>query len=120
MHAYDGSSNSSEINGLCFLLFLLDGSLSDETFMKWAKPVLSDFKVRGSWGTIGNQDVAANSFLSVMSVIRSSGWVIDGKQVTLYWYSFRCFSVIDLGTCYLLLIWVFDARFFNNELGCQF
>ena len=70
-----------EINGLCFLLFLLDGVLSEETFMKWAKPVLSDFKVRGSWGTIGNQDVAANSFLSVMSVNKSSGWVIDGKQV---------------------------------------
>lgn len=67
---YDGSSKFPSGDQWALFPSVSAGwRLSEETFMKWAKPVLSDFKVRGSWGTIGNQDVAANSFLSVMSVI---------------------------------------------------
>ena len=117
---YDGSSKFPSGDQWALFPSVSAGwRLSEETFMKWAKPVLSDFKVRGSWGTIGNQDVAANSFLSVMSVNKSSGWVIDGKQVpyigipsvvspSLTW---ERVTTIDLG---------FDARFFNNELGVSF
>ncbi len=54
--------------------------LSEEAFMDWTKPVLSNFKLRGSWGTIGNQDVASNSFLSTMSS-GNSGWVVNGENV---------------------------------------
>lgn len=108
---YDGSSKFPSGDQWALFPSVSAGwRLSEETFMKWAKPVLSDFKVRGSWGTIGNQDVAANSFLSVMSVNKSSGWVIDGKQVpyigipsvvspSLTW---ERVTTIDLG---------FDARF---------
>lgn len=117
---YDGSSKFPSGDQWALFPSVSAGwRLSEETFMKWAKPVLSDFKVRGSWGTIGNQDVAANSFLSVMSVNKSSGWAIDGKQVpyigipsvvspSLTW---ERVTTIDLG---------FDARFFNNELGVSF
>lgn len=117
---YDGSSKFP--SGKKWALFPSVSAgwrVSEEAFMQWAKPVLSNFKIRGSWGTIGNQDVAANSFLSVMSVGAASGWVIDGKEVpyigapsvispSLTW---ERVTTIDVG---------FDARFFNDDLGLSF
>lgn len=117
---YDGSSKFPSGDQWALFPSLSAGwRLSEEAFMKWAKPALSDFKLRGSWGTIGNQDVAANSFLSVMEVGKNSGWIIGDKQVpyigvpsvispALTW---ERVTTIDVG---------FDARFFNNEFGISF
>ena len=91
---------------------------SEEKFFNWAKPALSNLKIRGSWGTIGNQDVAANSFISTMSA-RNSGWVVDNLQVvslssptvvspSLTW---ERVSTLNLGL---------DAGFFNNDLNLTF
>ncbi len=54
--------------------------LSEESFMEWSESFLSNLKIRGSWGTIGNQDVAANSFISTMAS-GNSGWVMNGENV---------------------------------------
>lgn len=91
---------------------------SEEKFFDWAKPALSNLKVRGSWGTIGNQDVASNSFISTMSS-GNSGWVVNDLNVlglatpsvvsaTLTW---ERVSTFDIGV---------DAGFFNNELNLTF
>ncbi len=91
---------------------------SEEAFMEWAKPALSNLKVRGSWGTIGNQDVPSNSFLSTLSS-GNSGWVINGQNV-LYLGSPSVISdaltwervtTYDIG---------FDVGFFDNSLNFVF
>lgn len=117
---YDGSSKFPKGDKWALFPSLSAGwRLSDETFMTWAKPVLTNLKLRGSWGTIGNQDVAANIFLSTMNTSPNSGWVINDKEVpfigkpsvispSLTW---ERVSTIDLG---------FDARFFNDEFGITF
>ena len=117
---YDGSSNfPAGDKWALFPSFSAGWRLSEEKFMHWTKPALTDFKLRGSWGTIGNQDVEANSYLSVMSVGANSGWIVDGKEVpyigvpsvmspSLTW---ERVTTIDVG---------FDARFFNNEFGISF
>ncbi len=116
---YDGSSRFPKGKKWAFFPSVSAGwRASEEAFMEWAKPALSNLKFRGSWGTIGNQDVAANSFISTMSS-GDSGWVIDGKEV-LYLSSPSVISpaltwervtTLDLG---------FDVRFFNDELGISF
>ncbi|MBE6287046.1 MAG: TonB-dependent receptor [Mediterranea massiliensis] len=116
---YDGSSMfpSGKKWGF-FPSFSAGWRASEEAFMSWAKPALSDLKIRGSWGTIGNQDVAANSFISTMAS-GASGWVINGVDqlrlsaptvvsASLTWEKV---TTLDLG---------FDARFFNGALGASF
>lgn len=117
---YDGSSRFPKGEKWAFFpSFSAGWRASEEKFMQSLKPYLSDLKLRGSWGTIGNQDVAANSFLSVMGMGVASGWVINGKEVpyvgkpsiispSLTW---ERVTTIDLGI---------DARFFDNELGVSF
>lgn len=91
---------------------------SEETFFDWAKPSLSNLKVRGSWGTVGNQDVAENAFISTISN-GNSGWVIGGqnqmglstpsvKSATLTW---ERVSTFDLGI---------EVGLFDNDLNFVF
>jgi len=114
---YDGSSNFP--SGKKWALFPSASAgwrASEEAFMDWAKPALSNLKIRGSWGTIGNQDVAANSFLSTMAISPSSSWVQNDKQLpyvgspsvissSLTW---ERVTTLDFGL---------ESRFFNDEFG---
>ncbi|WP_232227221.1 TonB-dependent receptor domain-containing protein [Hoylesella shahii] len=64
---YDGSSRFPVGKKWAFFpSFSAGWRASEEKFMDWAKPALTNLKLRGSWGTIGNQDVAAYSYLSIM------------------------------------------------------
>ena len=92
--------------------------ISEEGFMNWAAPSLSNLKIRGSWGSIGNQDVASNSFISKMSS-GNSGWVMNKINVLylgapsvlspdLTWERVTTF---DIGI---------DAGLFNNKLNFVF
>lgn len=116
---YDGSSLFPAGKKWAFFpSFSAGWRASEEKFMDWAKPALSNLKLRGSWGTIGNQDVSAFSFISRMSS-ENSGWIIDNKQIlslgsptvvspVLTW---ERVTTLDLG---------FDAAFFNNDLTLTF
>ncbi|MCH4018023.1 MAG: TonB-dependent receptor [Prevotella sp.] len=78
---YDGSSRFPDGKKWAFFPSASAGwRASEEKFMEWAKPTLSYLKLRTSWGTIGNQDVAANSFISTMAT-EKSGWVEDGQEL---------------------------------------
>ena len=113
---YDGSSRFPVGKKWAFFpSFSAGWRASEEKFMDWAKPTLSNLKVRASWGTIGNQDVKAYAYLPTMAP-ENSGWVIDGKNVAtlnapsvssddLTW---ERVSTLDIG---------FDASFFNNDLN---
>lgn len=92
--------------------------VTEESFMEFAYPVLSNLKLRGSWGTIGNQDVKANSFISTMAS-GNSGWVMNGVNVlylgapsvlspSLTW---ERVTTYDVGL---------DAGFFNNRFNLIF
>lgn len=116
---YDGSSMFPSGKKFAFFpSFSAGWRASEEKFMDWAKPALSNLKLRGSWGTIGNQDVAANSFISTMTST-NSGWVMSGKnQLSLEaptvisdGLTWERVSTLDLGV---------DMRFFKNELGVTF
>ncbi len=117
---YDGSSKFPEGDKWAFFPSAsLGWRIMEEPFMDFAANVMDDLKFRASYGTIGNQDVAGNSFLSTMSNNPSSGWVIDGSQLpyitspsvvspSLTW---ERVSTINIGL---------DARLFRNKLGATF
>lgn len=93
--------------------------ISEEAFMDWAKPVLSTFKLRGSWGMIGDQTVASSLYIPTMSIGLNS-WLAPGNK-----------KLVGVGTpaaVYGAITWQdiktldigFDARFFNGDLGVTF
>ncbi len=54
----DGSSNFGPENRWAgFNSFAASWRLSNESFMAWAEPVLSNAKLRFGWGQVGNQDI---------------------------------------------------------------
>lgn len=112
---YDGSSLFPAGKKWAFFpSFSAGWRASEEQFMDWARPALSNLKIRGSWGTIGNQDVDAFSYISRMTST-NSGWVVDGKQIL----SLGSPSVVSP-----ILTWErvttlnlgLDAAFFDNDL----
>jgi len=100
--------------------------LSEESFMKPLENTLSFLKIRGSYGSIGNQDVAVKvngvtnyyPFIPTMDASASGWWIGSANQVmvgtpaaisrSLTW---ETVSTFDLGL---------DARFFKNEFGISF
>ena len=93
--------------------------VSEEAFMDWAKPALSTFKLRGSWGMIGDQTVASSLYIPTMSIGLNS-WLAPGNK-----------KLVGVGTpaaVYGAVTWQdiktldfgFDARFFNGDLGVTF
>lgn len=116
---YDGSSKFPQGKKWALFPSLSAGwRASEENFMNWSKPVLSNLKIRGSWGTIGNQDVKANTFISTMSS-GNSNWVIGGKN-QLYLSSPSVISQSLTWERVTTLDFGVDARFFNDELGFTF
>lgn len=116
---YDGSSKFPNGKKFAFFPSVSAGwRASEEKFMDWTKPLLTDLKIRGSWGSIGNQDVANNSFISTMSS-SNSDWVVGGvNQLSLSSPSvisknltWERVTTLDLGL---------DLRMLNNELGVSF
>lgn len=116
---YDGSSSFPISNQWAFFPSASVGYvLSQENFMDFAKPILSFLKFRGSWGSIGNQAVGGNRFLSIMNS-SSSGWLVGSNNMltvgtpglispSLTW---ETVTTLDIGT---------DARFFNNKLALTY
>lgn len=120
---YDGSSRFPSNDQWAFFPSVSAGYvLTEEPFLQAARPVLSFLKLRGSWGSIGNQDVASGSntyrFLSVMGST-SSNWIIDGNnQVTMRdpspvssTLTWETVTSLDFGV---------DARFLDGKLGATF
>ncbi|WP_291530002.1 SusC/RagA family TonB-linked outer membrane protein [Bacteroides sp. UBA939] len=116
---YDGSSRFPSGQRFAFFPSMSAGyRITEEPFMQALKPYLSTLKLRGSYGSIGNQDVGQDRFISTLSTAVDS-WIIDGKKVQsagkptivsseLHWEKV---STIDVG---------FDARLFDDALGITF
>lgn len=80
---YDGSSKFPKDNRFGFFpSFSAGWRISEEAFLKEVD-VISNLKLRASWGSIGNQNIKEYSYLPIMSSEKAS-WGVNGeKPITL-------------------------------------
>ena len=117
---YDGTSKfPTDLRWRWFPSFSAGWRLSEEKFMDWSKPVLSSLKIRGSWGTIGDQTVSNSLYIPTMTTGPEAWLDADGNKLiyvgtpsavsaSITWQDI---TTLDIGL---------DARFFNGELGFTF
>ncbi len=78
---YDGSSRFPEGRRWGFFPSVSAGwRLTEENFMQWVKPVFNEFKLRGSLGTVGNQNIGEYQYIATMSPYNPA-WVNNGSVV---------------------------------------
>lgn len=116
---YDGSSNfPSHSRWAFFPSFSVGYRISEEKFFEPLKSVLSDMKIRGSYGLIGNQNVGADRFIPKMSTSLTN-WIVGDAKVLytglpanvssdLFWEDI---ATLNIGA---------DMRFFKNQYGITF
>lgn len=116
---YDGSSKfPSNLQWRWFPSFSAGWRVNEEPWMDWSESVLNVLKLRGSWGTIGDQSVKNSLYIPTMGGA-SNNWIIGGAK--LYEFgtpaavsasvTWQDITTLDLGV---------DARFLNNDLGISF
>jgi len=79
---YDGSSKFPENNRFGFFpSFSAGWRISEEAFMESLNDYVSNLKLRGSWGSIGNQDISPYSFNPGMDAALVN-WLVNGQKAT--------------------------------------
>ena len=79
---YDGSSKFPKENRFGFFPSVSVGwRVSEEQFMEWSKVFLSNLKLRGSYGNIGNQSIEPYAFIPGMDSPLAN-WVVNGQATT--------------------------------------
>lgn len=116
---YDGSSNFPTSNRWGFFP---SGSIgyrvSEESYWESIKPVVSNFKLRASYGSIGYEDVGEGVYIPTMST-SNSNWIVSGSDkltistpkvvpATLTW---ETITTLDFGL---------DATMLDDKLGVTF
>jgi TonB-linked SusC/RagA family outer membrane protein len=118
---YDGSSTFSPKDRWAFFSSASAGwRISEEEFMQFIKPTLSELKIRASYGSVGNQDVGSSWYLPSMTNA-AVNWIPTGSTIrtqtvnapravagSLSWETVR---TLDLGL---------DARVLDNHVGITF
>ncbi|MBC8005123.1 MAG: SusC/RagA family TonB-linked outer membrane protein, partial [Verrucomicrobia bacterium] len=116
---YDGTSKfPTKLQWRYFPSFSAGWRINEENWMKWASSTMDVFKIRGSWGTIGDQTVPNSLYVPTMNGSFNS-WLIGGVKP--YQFStpgavsesvtWQDISTLDFGV---------DTRFFSSELGISF
>jgi TonB-linked SusC/RagA family outer membrane protein len=115
---YDGSSKFDKDNRWSFFPSLsLGWRVSDESFMNFYKNRVGDFKLRGSYGILGNQSVSNYQYQTSYSVYSGAysfnNALVSGASMTLgnsnlKWESTATFNI------------GFDATFLKNALTVSF
>ena len=92
--------------------------INEEPWMEWASRFMSELKVRGSWGTIGDQSVPNNLYVPTMNG-SFNNWILGNAK--LYQFgtpaavsqsvTWQDITTLDLGV---------DARIFDGALGVAF
>ena len=81
---YDGSSKfPSNLWWRWYPSFSAGWVLSEEKFMQWSKTVVQSLKLRGSWGTIGDQTVPNTLYLPLMTSGLSTWIGANGSKATI-------------------------------------
>lgn len=116
---YDGTSKfPTDLQWRWFPSFSAGWVASEEPFMEWSSPVLDFFKIRGSWGIVGDQTVASGLYLSTMGSAQSS-WITDGRRENFVGTPSPVYADITWQDITTLNLGV-DTRFWNNRLGLVF
>jgi TonB-linked SusC/RagA family outer membrane protein len=129
---YDGTSRFADGKrwGL-FPSLSLGWNVSQEEFWKPVASYVDGFKLRASWGSLGNQDVSAYQDLQLLGVNRNLAWILNGNRPAfttapnlinpnLTWESSKTTNVgVDLGFLKNRLQLTFDyyQRMTFNRLG---
>ena len=117
---YDGSSKFPKENRFGFFPSIsLGWRLGQESFMDWSRSWLDDFKLRGSYGSIGNQNIDPYGFVAAMGIGQSTTWLDGGQKVTVIGvpglvranYTWETVTTLDFG---------FDLNMFGNRLNAVF
>ena len=117
---YNGSSRFAEDSRWGFFPSFSAGyNISKEEFWMPVKNVINSLKIRGSYGSLGNQNVSNYLYMEIMSIVPNMNAVIGDNRPnyaqtpdiisgSLTWEKI---TTTDIG---------FDAGFFNNRLGFTF
>ncbi|KFC60968.1 hypothetical protein FEM08_02380 [Flavobacterium gilvum] len=77
---YDGSSKFPKETRFGFFPSVSAGwQVAKESFMDWSDKWLDEFKIRGSWGQIGNQNIPAYGYSPKMDPSRAP-WIVGTTQ----------------------------------------
>jgi len=78
---YDGTSKfPSETRFKFFPSFSAGWRLSEESFAQWMRPVVSDFKLRASYGSLGNQNVRNYLYISNYGTTSQLQYLLNGVR----------------------------------------
>lgn len=78
---YNGSSRFAPDNRWGFFPSASAGyAISNEGFWAPIETVVNSFKIRGSYGSLGNQNVGLYSYLTTMGVGAELNWILDGQR----------------------------------------
>ncbi len=119
---YDGSSRFAKGERYAFFpSFSAAWRISEEAFWEPLRGVWSDMKIRGSYGSLGNQVVADNNFpyLPTYGITSAMNYILGGQ---------RPVGVAPSGLVNAAFTWEtveqmdfgFDASFLNNRLTASF
>ena len=117
---FDGSSSFPASDRWAFFPSASVGyRFSEEAYFEPLRDIVSNAKLRGSYGEIGNEAVGEDMFISTININDTNNWMKDGVPMTMYttpslvsssltWERIR---TVDIGL---------DLGFFNNELNLTF
>lgn len=117
---YDGSSKFPKENRFGFFPSISVGwRMGQERFMDWSRKWLDDFKIRASYGSIGNQNISPYGYIASMGISQSNIWLDGNDRVSVITvpglvranYTWETVTTLDLG---------FDLNMFNNRLNVVF
>jgi TonB-linked SusC/RagA family outer membrane protein len=78
---YDGTSKFAKGHQWgTFPSVSIGWNISRESFWKPISPVINSLKLKGSWGSLGNQNVDAYQDLPLISVGTNLGWILNGSR----------------------------------------
>lgn len=79
---YDGTSRFGKNSRFKFFpSFSAGWRLSEEKFMENTRSWLDNLKVRGSWGSLGNQNVSNYAYIASYGAADYISWVMNGDQI---------------------------------------
>lgn len=116
----DGSSKfPTHLKWAWFPSFSAGWRVIEEPWMEFAKPYVSTLKLRGSWGSVGDQSVSSSLYIPTISTGQNE-WITANNSLANYastpstvsaGITWQRIETLDLGL---------DARFFNSHVGVTF
>ena len=116
---YDGSSSFPQNSRFGFFpSFSAGWNIAHEAFMEKAENWLDEFKIRASWGQIGNQAIGNYAFIPTMDA-QLANWIYNGEcpttlgtpSVVSSSFTWETVETTDIG---------FDLAMFNNRFRLSY